>query len=804
MQRLAFLCGLVEVLSEALARRCAPSFPRPKAHALVHTLLGASPLMHRAPTACTFWLVAVLSVLGVCAGILSPKDSLADATSPIATAADTEESALRSATETVPRDVFVVLAGGVSLGSYEAGYVATALRFLRENRAHYHLRGIAGTSAGGINALAGAIEYCRVDANDPTRSSVNYDAWMPIAWKMLYEESKVTRGAVFHHDDLRTHGRKILSGEGYTLRPDCDLTVISAVTRDLTLTALNDPQQSIHMVEYLGLRVTADAKGKVVYRQLPPRADTNPRRAALVADEDGIVAPKEVLNLLMATAAFPAAFPRVEMTVIEGSSEHPQQGVLNAERSYYDGGVFENVPARAILPLIETDKGSAPLVLIVDLNHQRVPPMVSKREIAGDLGKLAGTWLQFARARDYASSVIELDTAEVEIWRALQRYPVASEFISAFAGFFDLSFRETDYALGVHDAREDLQLWAPSAAQLDAGPDTPSVNACVHHLLLGGDNEDCAMPASDSMLATLRGLVAAAASRCDKEVVTSMGCAAFREEALRDRLPTNTLSPRHEARLRRAPGKAQDEDFQAFLEELRLGDFQPELSDDWPNLRGPKGRRPEVLWSRLAEDALRQFANKQARPTLSSQVAFETLLSSALPVLPRPSVSALINLNGFETTMSLPLSPRFSADLGVTAEWASRKERVEGWHLFSAGPVARLGWTLSKRQALVSSIADVHVGLLFGPTYPSVVDGDNGPGLARGQSRPNAAAFVGVAPRFILLRRLQVDFPIRTYWLCDTPGCTSFASARPAYSMSFRLGWNWTISPRIRSPKVRN
>lgn len=716
-----------------------------------------------------------------------------------------------------PRDVYVVLAGGVSLGNYEAGYLATAVEFLRENRDRYRLRGLAGTSAGGINALAGALEYCRVDSENLTRTSVNYDAWLPISWRMLYDEDKVTDEAVFHNQGLRAHGASILKSGRYRLREDCNLWVQVAVTQDLSLTSLQDAQDSVDMVEYLGVRVTADANGHVVYRQLPPRADVTPRRVALLSDRVGVVAPMEVMNMLVATAAFPVAFPRVTMTVQEGSEEFPDRVVHRSEKQYYDGGVFDNVPVRAIQPFLardtlaanavtsdsrDSERGAEPLVLVLDLNNQRVPPVVSTRDIAGNIGKLAGSWLSFARARDYAVSMQELENEAVEVWRAQQRYPVAGGFLSAFAAFFDRDLRRTDYALGVHDALEDLEGWAPAATHKNLSANTQSVDACVHHLLLGGNYTECATPPNSNMLATLRGLSAAAASRCSEEDVTSMGCAMFAEEALSERLPEIPTSEKREARLRGAPGKAPVDDFQAFLEELRFGDFEPEMNGDWLNLRGAKARRPEVLWSRLVEDALRQFARKQPRPVISSEVAFEALLSSALPVLPRPSASALINLSSLEVTMNLPVASRVTVDLGVTAEWASRKERTKGWHLFSGGPVVRAGWILSKRNALVASIADVHAGVLFGPTFDSVVHGGNGPGSARNSTRPNAAAFVGIAPRFVLLRRLQVDIPVRVYWQCDTPMCTSFSSPRPGYSIAFRLGWNWTLSPRIRGARV--
>lgn len=698
-----------------------------------------------------------------------------------------------------PRPVYVVLAGGAGLGSYEAGYTSTVIQFLREHPEHFVLKGISGTSAGGINAVAGALEYCRVDG-ESAHTSVNHDAWMPISWQMIYNENRVTREAIFHHGLLTEHGATLLHPEKYALRTDCDVIIQVAATQAMNAAQMKGPTGSASMVEYMGVELRADSHGRAQYHQVPPATDQMPPRVALLADENGIVAPSQVLNMILATAAFPAGFPRVRMTVQEQNLMHPDAPPLVAERIYYDGGIFENVPLRTLAPFLEDEANADALIVVVDLANQRIPPVTNgMRSDDAGITTMAGTWLKYARARDYATATLEFEAQDSKLWLGYQRFPLASEFLSSFAGFLDRSFRETDYALGVHDARLDTRIWQHKNRLSLALPSNGSTAFCVHQTLLGHAPEACDGGLSDNIFTVLRGLLAAGEKRCEAEEFPSMRCAMFLRDVANIDLPKPPISERRERRLRQAQGRAPAADYQAFLEELRFGDFEPELANEWTELRGAKGRRPEILWSRLIEDALRHYAQQQPKPTITSEIAFEALLASALPVLPRPSFSALLNLNGFETTLNLPLSPRFSADLGVTMEWGLQRARDQRWQLFSGGPVARIGWTYTKRQALVAGILDAHAGVLFGPVFPLVASGESGPGDARGNSRPNAAAFIGVAPRFVLLRRLQVDFPIRAYWLCDQPSCTSFASATPAYSIAFRIGWNWTFSPRIRA-----
>ena len=64
-------------------------------------------------------------------------------------------------------DLAVTISGGVSLGSYEAGYLYLSTQTVRHTRGRYTLRLLTGASAGGVNALVTAINSCRPPNRDP-------------------------------------------------------------------------------------------------------------------------------------------------------------------------------------------------------------------------------------------------------------------------------------------------------------------------------------------------------------------------------------------------------------------------------------------------------------------------------------------------------------------------------------------------------------------------------------------------------------------------------------------------------------
>src|SRR5689334_23038979 len=84
--------------------------------------------------------------------------------------------------------VLLTISGGVSLGSYEAGlnwgllevFNLTARDSLRRawNLPRYNLSVVAGASAGNINGLLSAIEWCRTRATTAPEHSLLWKIWV--------------------------------------------------------------------------------------------------------------------------------------------------------------------------------------------------------------------------------------------------------------------------------------------------------------------------------------------------------------------------------------------------------------------------------------------------------------------------------------------------------------------------------------------------------------------------------------------------------------------------------------------------
>lgn len=110
--------------------------------------------------------------------------------------------------DTVPR-VSMTVSGGVSLGSYQAGAAWAFVYVLRHRKEivqmhdslrrvipdalidppSYQLDVLTGASAGNVNAVIGAIEYCEAQAGDKPEQSLFWKAWTGIGYKQLMQGS---------------------------------------------------------------------------------------------------------------------------------------------------------------------------------------------------------------------------------------------------------------------------------------------------------------------------------------------------------------------------------------------------------------------------------------------------------------------------------------------------------------------------------------------------------------------------------------------------------------------------------------
>ncbi|HLL53689.1 MAG TPA: hypothetical protein VK447_09095, partial [Myxococcaceae bacterium] len=145
--------------------------------------------------------------------------------------------------------VAVTISGGISLGSYEAGYNWALVRYIKSrgaagrkpnDPAPLALVGVTGASAGSINTMLTAVAYCQTAAVDRAESpfdNIFYKAWVPVGLHVLlpadatrYEDADavLSRKAFEQAERALTEA---VSKKGNYVPGSCTLPVGMTVTR---------------------------------------------------------------------------------------------------------------------------------------------------------------------------------------------------------------------------------------------------------------------------------------------------------------------------------------------------------------------------------------------------------------------------------------------------------------------------------------------------------------------------------------------------------------------------------------------
>jgi len=357
----------------------------------------------------------------------------------------------------------LTLSGGVSLGSYEAGLNWTLVRLFRDDprlrevlvRRRPRLVAVTGASAGSINAMLVAALSCETDAS-AARSSIDDNilrsAWLEVGLdSLLPEDPRAYRpdDAVLASAALEPvveDVRRALLGGGMSFRPGCRLPVGLTVTRVHPLERDVGGLRVTSQRSVLPLLLDVDGGGRVRFERqpLPAAVDATESRLALadVAEMGRVgVHPEVVLQSLLASAAFPAAFrsrilcecavdcgtdpeategscPGPQTTPLTGLSCHSHSAAQGGRslkicmRRFVDGGVFDNAPVGLALEQSEAfwrQSVLKPLTAIfVDPDIRRFEAPRAREKVdrslrgGGALLEFAGNLVQTARNRELA------------------------------------------------------------------------------------------------------------------------------------------------------------------------------------------------------------------------------------------------------------------------------------------------------------------------------------------------------------------------------------------------------------------
>jgi predicted acylesterase/phospholipase RssA len=400
--------------------------------------------------------------------------------------------------------VALAISGGISLGAYEAGLnwaIIKQLKYIRENpherTDNYppNLVGIAGASAGGINALVSAMSWCMDEqrmqtvAHDALDNNLFRDIWLDVGFNNLLPENP----AEYDRDDGLLSRRafdKVINRISVLLdkniyRDGCHIPVALTVTRTepviLNVGGIEVRNQRFVIPFMLQSSITEPGKLELV-SYLMNRDDPMLGNVIYLqsGSGDGVHLHKDnVINAVLASSAFPVAFGRVALDYCLYASEDIvsanvsqgkcPSGYVATRGEFVDGGVFDNVPLGVAKALTEAHV----IPDDVKYNYIYLDP-ASRRTASGQIKKVVNQFDWLPNGGYGLSSQLSFlggaiaSGEEYELYNVLRSSdwsgkdkrrillttrnpPITGEFLAHFGAFIDEPFREYDYYAGVYD-----------------------------------------------------------------------------------------------------------------------------------------------------------------------------------------------------------------------------------------------------------------------------------------------------------------------------------------------------------------
>ncbi len=316
-----------------------------------------------------FWAIIVL----LCVFLVTPNNSSAEDSISIFENNTAAESVYSQSSSEKKMPLSVTVRGGVSLGAYEAGYLYYLTELLKLNPGIADLKVVTGASAGTINALL-VVESLRHQHSIPNPTeSLFYKTWTNncLAARHILDVAtnpdEVQPGALSSGKSLKAIVETVRKewikrepepgGEHHKL----DIILGATATRFSPHKIEKQPHFSIYRQEekfsfrvrqVLGnMHMTNYLYGRPGYQQ-----------ALLPTDSAGRIFFDEAAKLLLASSAFPLAFPPQELSLcMRESSKNastvcvPSEHDFESNTPFVDGGVFDNNPLRLAYKIIESD-----------------------------------------------------------------------------------------------------------------------------------------------------------------------------------------------------------------------------------------------------------------------------------------------------------------------------------------------------------------------------------------------------------------------------------------------------------------
>ncbi len=380
----------------------------------------------------------------------------------------------------VPPILGLTVSGGVSLGSFEAGYLYYLFETLKLNPGLAEPRIFTGASAGSANALLSLLASCSGPDPRPDRSLL-YQTWIPVGLKQLFSSQHVTQRSLFSQRALRELLEQIGKVWNEGLPISCDATLGMSTTRvtaariDLVKDRVSLARTEAKFVVHV--RGRGPGKPPLVTNYVGERELM--LRPLLPVEADGGIGFHSIKQVLLASSAFPLAFepvpiPHCTALPDSGRTCTPERAVTSL---FVDGGVFDNQPLRLAVQLAQqglTGSGrdrrfaevptAADTMLRGDVLFVYVDPAVevlpsveaaetpSEDSTISYLLRLFEQLVESSRSKELQVLLEDNPDVTRQITATHTYFMPLSDPLYSFLGFFETDFRVHDFYLGMHSA----------------------------------------------------------------------------------------------------------------------------------------------------------------------------------------------------------------------------------------------------------------------------------------------------------------------------------------------------------------
>lgn len=382
--------------------------------------------------------------------------------------------------------ITLTTSGGVSLGSYKAGYHYYLLNFIKQN--DIKVIEIGGASAGGMNSLL-SVDYLCNEKSVEKESSLYWKFWINTGINELFDKRKVTKRSVFHREAGNEVFKKLYSHfkKGYS--KNCNITLSIPVTNLKSFNRYNDQRiYSPSIKNYFVIKIKGNGIGNPVeLSNVIIDQSTNDQRLLPLGNniEENF---KLLQKVIYATSAFPIAFEPVEIPVCIVSQK--LCNLKSARQEFFiDGGILDNAPLDLAIKSSQTLKNNAVKHLYINTSNYAFKTLSSAHsydEINKDLGPLIFNHISNVFSIARANEEAKLLEGNLSILDSVQLgntvLPTMSSPLYAFFGFYDQSFRVFDFNLGMHDAKIMLEKYYMSGKYSFLQLETSKMNICLDAL----------------------------------------------------------------------------------------------------------------------------------------------------------------------------------------------------------------------------------------------------------------------------------------------------------------------------------